>query len=217
MQTTRVATHYDANYFKWQNGGGKVGGSLTAQIFLPFIGANDAVLDFGCGGGWVLSSISANCKLGVDINSSARDFARSIGVDTISSLDQAEDGAFDVVISHHALEHTEAPLDVVRKISTKLKPKGLAVFVVPCERYDTQYQENNTDQHLYTWSPMNLGNLFRYAGFDIISVERIAHRWPPRIDLIDKLLGRMLCNLLCRLHAIARPKLTQVRVVAQRP
>ena len=99
MQTTPVAAHYDANYFRWQNAAGKVGGSLNAQNFSPFIGADDAVLDFGCGGGWVLSSISANRKLGIDINSSARDFARSIGVNTISSLDEAEDGAFDVVIS----------------------------------------------------------------------------------------------------------------------
>ncbi len=217
MQTTPVAAHYDANYFRWQNAAGKVGGSLNAQNFSPFIGADDAVLDFGCGGGWVLSSISANRKLGIDINSSARDFARSIGVNTISSLDEAEDGAFDVVISNHALEHTEAPLDAVRKIFTKLRPKGLAVFVVPCERYDTRYHPNNIDRHLYTWSPMNIGNLFRHAGFDIISVERVAHRWPPRVDLIDKLLGRTLCNLLCRLHALVRPKLTQVRVVAQKP
>jgi SAM-dependent methyltransferase len=215
--SARVAGHYNADYFQWQNALGKAGGSLNAEKFLPFISADDVVLDFGCGSGWILASLSAKRKLGIDINPSARDFAKGIGIDTISSIDEAKDSAFDVVISNHSLEHTIAPFEVVKKVLKKLKPEGLAIFVVPCERYDTHYVANNIDQHLYTWAPVNLGNLFRHAGFDVVSVERLCHRWPPRVDLIDRFFGRKMCNLMCHLYALARPKLTQVRIVAKKP
>jgi hypothetical protein len=73
----------------------------------------------------------------------------------------------DVLISSHALEHTFDPFEKLKLTRRKLKPGGLAVLVVPCERYDTKYVEQNMDQHLYTWAPVNIGNLVRYAGFTV--------------------------------------------------
>src|ERR1700733_5146933 len=65
----------------------------------------------------------------------------------------------------------------------------------------TAYKPDNIDQHLYTWSAINLGNLIRHAGFEVKEVKRYAHRWPPKIALIDKLFGRTICNLACRCYA----------------
>ena len=209
--------HYDANYFKRQSSPGNLLGSLNAEKFSSFIKPTDAILDFGCGGGFLLSSLNAERKLGIDVNVHARSFAESLGIATVATLDEAPNDSFDVVISHHALEHTEAPLDVVRSLKAKVKPGGLAVVVVPSERYDTAYRRENTEQHLYTWSAVNLGNLFSRAGFEVVAVTRIAHRWPPRIDVIDRMFGRPLCNLICKLHGLLRPKLTQIRIVAKRP
>jgi len=146
----------------------------------------------------------------------AREYARSIGVETVEDIREAPDSHFDVAISHHALEHTERPLEVVRAFYSKLRDGGLVVVVVPGERYDTQYNPTNKDKHLYTWSPMNLGNLFDHGGFRVEAVERIPHRWPPKVEVIDRLLGRAACNIICNCYGYLRPKLTQIRIVASK-
>lgn len=207
-------SHYNEAYFAWQNSQGRFGGSINAEKFQPYIKSTDSILDFGCGGGWLLSSLTAAQKFGIEVNPSAAALCEQLGIKTAKSIDETTDGTFDVIISNHALEHTEAPLDVLRTAYRKLKPGGTAVFVVPCERHDTAYHPDNIDQHLYTWSPVNIGNLFRRAGFKVVSAERYAHRWPPKIELIDKLFGRSVSNLACRLYAHLRAGLTQVRVVA---
>ncbi len=212
-----VEAHYDADYFKWQSDAGMLGGQLNAEKFSAYIRPQDAILDFGCGGGYLLASLRASKKLGVEINDVARTGAGNLGIPAVPTLSAAPDRSFDVVISNHALEHTEAPLAVVRELRTKLKPGGTIVVVVPSERYDTAYKPDNIDQHLYTWSAINLGNLFRHAGFEVKEVKRYAHRWPPKIALIDKLFGRTICNLACRFYAYSRPKLTQLRIVATNP
>lgn len=211
-----VAGHYDADYFAWQNSLGKVAGSLNAEKFSPFIKPGDDILDFGCGGGTLLAALTAKSKIGVEINPHARAHAAGLGITAVASLDAVPSGSIDILISNHALEHTEQPLEVVRQFREKLRPGGRAVVIVPCERYDTAYVPGNIDQHLYTWSPINLGNLFDAAGLNVVSVERIAHRWPPRVDLFDRLLGRRFCNALCVFYAHLRPKLTQVRIVARK-
>lgn len=214
---TSIAEHYDAGYFQWQSAIGLLSGGLNAEKFSPYIKPTDSILDFGCGGGFLLMSLNAAKKTGVEINPYARAIAQKNGLHVVPDLSQVPDGSIDTLISNHALEHTPAPLEVVQAFHSKLKPGGRAVVVVPCERYDTAYIEGNIDQHLYTWSPVNLGNLFRHAGFRVDEVKRIPHRWPPAVDKIDKIFGRTVCNLVCRLYAYARPKLTQVGIVATRP
>ncbi len=215
--TALAVTHYDADYFAWQNSLGDMTGVLNGQMFAPFVKPKDAVVDFGCGGGYLLSYLQVARKLGIDVNPVARDHAKTLGIDTVASLDDVADNSFDVAISCHALEHTEAPLDVLRIIKSKIKPGGRAVFVVPCERYDMAYVPTNIDQHLYTWSPVNIGNLFVHAGFEVETVQRIAHRWPPLIHTIYRFFGLAVTNFCCKLYAWLRPKLTQIRVVARRP
>jgi SAM-dependent methyltransferase len=215
-QISTAEAHYGDAYYEWQSTVGDLSGILNARMFRPYIRPGDAVLDFGCGGGFLLASIRAARKLGVDINPSAREHASRIGIDTVAGLAEVADGTFDVAISCHALEHTEAPLEVLRAVRAKIRPRGRAVFVVPCERYDTAYKSGNIDQHLYTWSPMNIGNLFHHAGFEVESVRRIVHRWPPGIHVIYRLLGSRVANVVCLMFGWLRPNITQIRVVARR-
>ena len=132
-----VEAHYDADYFEWQSDLGMLGGQLNADKFSAYIEPEDAILDFGCGGGFLLASLGAAKKLGVEINDVARASAGKLGIETVKTLSAAPDNYFDVVISHHALEHTEAPLAIVRELRNKLKPGGTIVVVVPSERYDS--------------------------------------------------------------------------------
>jgi SAM-dependent methyltransferase len=212
-----VTAHYDERYFAWQSSAVIGTGVLEAQKFTRWIGQTDSVLDFGCGSGGILTNINCAVKLGVEINPHARAAASVAGLETVATLAEVPDSSFDVIISNHALEHTTAPMEVTAAALAKLKPGGTAVFVVPCERYDTRYVPDNVDQHLYTWSPANLGNLFHHSGFEVVDVARLAHRWPPHVDKLLRIFGFTACNVICSIYARIRPKLTQVRVVARRP
>jgi SAM-dependent methyltransferase len=212
-----VNSYYDSQYFAKQKESGAFGAKANLWLFEQYIRSTDVVVDFGCGGGFLLKAINCRAKFGVEINPVAQGEARQNGLHVVSDLVELDDGCADVIISNHALEHTFDPFAKVKLAFTKLKGNGRAVFVVPCERYDTKYIEQNFDQHLYTWSPVNLGNLFRHAGFSIQSCERMAHLWPPRPVLVQRLVGWPLFHLLSRLNARLRPRLTQVRIVAMKP
>ena len=47
--------HYDEKYFSWQKLVGQFGGEANKIKFDNFIKENQKVLDFGCGGGYLLS------------------------------------------------------------------------------------------------------------------------------------------------------------------
>ena len=60
--------HYDEKYFAWQKYVGKFGGQANKIKFDEIISENEKVLDFGCGGGYLLSSYENIEKYGVEIN-----------------------------------------------------------------------------------------------------------------------------------------------------
>lgn len=211
-----TSEHYDDDYYAWQSRIGALSGELNSEKFSKYIKKSDRILDFGCGGGFLLEALDAASKVGVEINPAARKAANARGIETVPTIDEIPNESIDVVVSNHAIEHVESPMAIARSMRDKLKPNGLAVIVVPCERYDTEYYAGNIDMHLYTWSPVNIGNLFHCAGFQIIEVSRYTHRWPPFLMTIDRVFGRKICNFICHVYARMRPKLTQIRLVARK-
>lgn len=207
-----VNAHYNDAYFRLQKSVGELA-EANAWMFRDFVGASDVVVDFGCGGGFLLRCLDTQRRIGVEVNPAAIEDARMNGIEIVNDLLQLPPDSVDVVISNHALEHTTDPFEKLRLARRALKSHGLAIFVVPCERYDTPYLPRNFDQHLYTWAPVNLGNLFMAAGFQVLSCERIAHRLPPRAALFRRLLGASVFHYVCRGYAYLRPGLTQVRAV----
>jgi 2-polyprenyl-3-methyl-5-hydroxy-6-metoxy-1,4-benzoquinol methylase len=80
----------------------------------------------------------------------------------------------DVIISHHALEHVDHPLDILQKLRERLKPGGRIVFVVPSLNPGTNKRGTDlvtVNEHLYTWTPLLLGNLFVRAGLRVERAE----------------------------------------------
>jgi SAM-dependent methyltransferase len=208
--------HYDGDYFSWQRAMGEFSATASRHFFAPFIRKSDAVIDFGCGGGFLLAALDCRDRIGVEVNPAARAVAKEC-LPVVGDLGEIADEWADVVISNHALEHVSDPFEKLKLMVAKQKPGGLAIFVVPCERYDTPYVEGNIDQHLFTWSPVNLGNLFHHAGLTVLSCERIAHRWPPRAAQVQRLLGWPIFHGLCRIYAHVNARMTQIRVVARKP
>ena len=105
-------SHYKTKYFNWQKKIGMVGGKINADKFARYINPNDVVLDFGCGGGYLLGNLSCKKKIGVEINPVARKEARkNKNLEIHSSIKLLKNGMVDKVISNHALEHTKRPID----------------------------------------------------------------------------------------------------------
>ena len=64
--------HYDEKYFEWQSNVGIFGALANRIKFEELIQKNQKVLDFGCGGGYMLSTFKEIEKYGVEINDVAR-------------------------------------------------------------------------------------------------------------------------------------------------
>ncbi len=207
---------YDKEYFEWQKNVGILGGRLNLFKFEPFIQPDDTVVDFGCGGGYLLKNINCTQKYGIEINDIAREEAAQHGITAYKEINQLEDASATVVISNHALEHVENPVDILRQLKAKMAPDAQAVFVVPHQKMNEPFTETDINKHLYTWNPLTLGNLFQTAGFKIDSCDAIRHKWPRRYQARYDRYGNKLFHLICRANAILKGE-SQVRVIASNP
>jgi SAM-dependent methyltransferase len=141
--------------------------SQRASVFADLASGDRTILDFGCGSGGILARLAAARRVGVEIGEAAADLARSAGIDVVASLDQVEAGSVDVAISFHALEHVDAPLEVLAGLRRVVRADGVIRVVVPGELALGPGQLrwfSNADKHLYTWTPLLLGNLAERAG-----------------------------------------------------
>jgi len=207
-------SHYDEKYFEWQSTIGEFGGWANLDKFSNYINQEDVVLDFGCGGGYLLNNIKCSKKIGVEINPYAIKQAESFGVNVYNNIDDIPNEVADVIISNSALEHVERPLDILKLLKDKLKIGGKIIFTVPCESISYAYVKDDINRHLYTWSPMNLGHLFDEAGFNVIESKAYRHKWFPKAARYGKSMGRPLFNFLCSIYDRVRGYSSQVRLVA---
>jgi len=211
-----VSKHYDKKYFDWQFSIGEFGGWANKTKFLEYIGSKSDVLDFGCGGGFLLSGLHCGKKVGVEVNPSAAETAKSKGIEVFYSVAEVPDDYVDVIISNNALEHTLQPLEELKLLHRKLRNGGKIIFVVPCESISYSYKPNDVNHHLYSWSPMCIGNLFTEAGFAVIESRAYIHKWPPKYRLIARLGGRSLFEIACRIYGRIERSWFQVRVIAEK-
>jgi len=185
-----ASDHYDADYFAWQNQHIDLKSRIKVRRFAPYVRPADTVLDFGCAGGGMLGALPGARKIGVEINDVARQAAASdYGIEGYKSLAEVPDGVADVVVSNHTLEHIAAPFDALCQLKSKLKPNGLLVLVLPIDDWRAQrrWDSHDINRHLYTWTPLNLGNLLDEAGFRPEEM-RIIHRTLMRgVDKFAKL------------------------------
>ncbi len=210
--------YYDQAYFNYQREQGQFAAKAMFQFFQPYIKSSDALLDFGCGGGFLLNELKANDKIGIEINPAARKYAEDeLDIATVTGITDVKDNWADIIISSHALEHTHAPLNILLELKPKLKEGGLIVFIVPHEtKY--KYHPDDINMHLYTWSEMNLGNLFKQAGYKVLESRELIYRFPPHHKRILHLFGWKIFHLSCRIygHWARYRHMTQVRIIAEK-
>jgi len=207
-------------YFEYQRHVGFIAGRLNVTKFSGFIRPFDTVVDFGCGGGYLLASLQCARKLGVDVNPVARDIATGNGVEFHSRLEEIQDGTADTVISNHALEHVLAPIDSLRGIFRILRPGGKLVLCLPLDdwRRQKRYSPADINHHLHTWTPLLIGHLLFEAGF-VVKPEEIRvlrSAWPRYYPYLSQWCPDWLFRFTCLIWSILA-KRRQVLAVAHRP
>ena len=216
MKKGQTTSHYDEDYFAWQSSLGEFGAWANRTKFSDYVSPQNDVLDFGCGGGFLLEKLNCRRKVGVEINPAAAETARGHGIEVHESVSELPDACVDLIISDNALEHTPRPLDVLEELYSKLRIGGKIVLVVPCESISYRYRPNDINQHLYSWSPMCLGNLLTRAGFSLVESKPYIHKWPPLYRVLAKLGGRRGFELVCRIYGRLARGWFQVRAVAEK-
>lgn len=210
--------YYDAKYFKWQKGSGQLGPILDDWKFKKEINKDDCVLDFGCGGGYMLKALSCKDKYGVEINETAREQAALNGIKVFSDINNLPDDVkFDKIISNHALEHVVNPFETLILLKDKLKDDGIIIFFLPIDdwRREKKFLPNDINKHLYTWTPLLIGNLFSLADFNVKKISITPHTWFPLSKILYKFLPKKIIYFLCCLWGVVI-KSRQIKVVASR-
>jgi SAM-dependent methyltransferase len=188
--------------------------------FRPHVTPADTVLDFGCNDGLFLSCLPVARRIGVEVNPAARARCVSADIELHEDISTVPGEAVDVAISNHCLEHTLAPFETIRQIHRVLKPGGKLVLVLPFDDWRSPIQRNwrpnDPDNHLFTWSPMNIGNLLTEAGFQVERAEHthcaLSNKLKPIRDIFGDTAFRFAANLLSRFK-----KRSEVVTVAFKP
>lgn len=171
-------------YFSGQKTGGQLSVQWNLPIWLPYLKPADSVLDFGCGGGYLLAGLPVGPKTGVEINPAARQEVLRQGIEVYPTLDDLPDGrTFRCILSSHALEHVPSPVFALKAMRRVLQPDGQLLLLLPLDdwraRHHRRYHANDVHFHLYNWTPQNLGNLLVEDGFVPQEVRLITDAMPP--------------------------------------
>lgn len=221
--TGNSSVHYQGEqgkiYFTYQNQGGLQRGRINARKFANYISQDDTVLDFGCGNGSLLYHLNCQRRVGIEVNPAARDEAQRLGIEVYADVNEIAENSITVVISNHALEHVLCPLQTLKQLRVRLVSGGRLVLCLPLDDWRTQQYVNVQDinHHLYTWTPLLIGNLLSEAGFAVDKAWVYTHAWPPsHWQQLDMRLPVWLFDYVCRFIAW-HDKRRQVMALAKNP
>jgi SAM-dependent methyltransferase len=146
----------------------------------PYVAATDNVVEFGCGGGFVLEQLGGAAVVGVEANDAPREAAQARGLDVRAGLVDVESSWADLVWSHHVLEHVLDPYDVLREMRRVLRSGGRLRLCLPIDDWRNSVAATGPDVngHLWTWTPLLVHNLLAEAGFVVDDVRVVAYSWP---------------------------------------
>ncbi|MBU2623749.1 MAG: class I SAM-dependent methyltransferase [Proteobacteria bacterium] len=206
-----VSDHYlsesGRKYYSRYTSGYGLGRMVQTEYFLPYTDKDKVVLDFGCSDGLFLRHLPAKLRIGVEVNPTAREKCKmlsekeNIPIELHETLQTIQGNQADVVISNHALEHVLSPYETLLEIHRVLKPKGHCVIVVPFDDWRSKghckWGKDDHDNYLYTWSPLNLGNLVSEAGFTVLKTKLNTKAWSPRIFWVYRLFGKKPFDMAC--------------------
>ena len=206
-------------YFDWQGRPGVLQGLWNRHLWQPHIGRNDDVLDFGCGGGFLLHVLDARSKVGVEVNPRAAESARGLGIATFATLADVPN-QFDRIITSHVLEHIPHPRQAIIELRGKLRDDNSRLLILlPLDdwrnRANRSYRRADRNRHLQAWTPQTLGNLLTSCDLDVLDLRVVRQAWPPGANLLWKLSPRVF-RIASRVWAVVARRY-QLFAVCRRP
>lgn len=144
-----------------------------ARKLRAHIGPDDSVLEIGVGVCSNLAGITAASKVGQDIGDFAQESCARLGIPFVTELSELEGRTFSIILMHHVLEHVPDPLDLLREAQRFLARDGKLLIYVPDDkpRRERRYVEDEPNHHLYSWSPLTLGNLIKASGMQLEDIN----------------------------------------------
>lgn len=148
---------------------------------------NDALLDVGCGYGYLLERFGGRYSLyGTDISQHAVDVARArLPESTLATADAQQglpfDRLFRTILLVNVLEHLPRPAEAVVSLRESLAPGGVCVVHLPTINnaanrlyYRFSYAQDAT--HVYRPSGDETTRLFADHGFELCTASYAPHR-----------------------------------------
>ena len=209
-EDTRISEHYlgerGEKYLKNFNDL-TFGRLYQTRYFRPYCSDNLVLLDLGCADGLFLRNLPAQKRIGVEANPAARERCSELcekqfcSIELHSKLETVESETVDIAISNHCLEHVLNPFREVKHIKRILKAGGIFLLVAPFDDWRKKRHQiwvpGDIDNHLFTWSPMNLGNLLTEAGLQVEFANIYTRAWHPKFFWIYHSLGKNFFDFVC--------------------
>ena len=135
-QPTLPAVTYDSDDYAMLNRPLETERHLRRVVRYLQPGANDRLLEVGCGRGWLTQRMQQLCPAtyGIDVN--PRSIIHGVAPQ-LSNMDAValhfDDEQFDKLYSFHAIEHIPDAEEALREMSRVLVPGGRILLVYPAE------------------------------------------------------------------------------------
>jgi SAM-dependent methyltransferase len=144
---------------------------------IPGLSLNSRILDFGCGGGELLRTLSAfgfraltGCDAFIASNMSFRG-----GVSILKAGLTDLEPAFDLIMLHHSFEHLPDPHSTLVEIGRLLADDGTCLIRIPLvsyawEKYGVNWVQLDPPRHLFLFTERSFRQLAENAGFEVVKV-----------------------------------------------
>ena len=150
------------------------------------ISSQPNILDFGCADGFALIEthklLNANLSVGIeyseDLINSAGPLPPSCSIiqgDVTKSLDQVNNGNFDLVTALAILEHLDKPIELFHRAHDALKSEGLIVATCPYPFWDKisgKFKLHEDEFHAFDFNRDTFFNLAAKSGFEALEYRK---------------------------------------------
>lgn len=141
------------------------------------------LLEVGCGQGDLLAALEESGKFevsGLDLDKSAIQYAASRGLDVAhGSLEEATYApeSFDVIVLWHVLEHVSDPIELLKLITSLLRPGGWFIGCFPTPEHlkarfnGPKWHYYCPPSHLWYFTKPSFRLICHLAGLDLVSAS----------------------------------------------
>jgi len=159
-----------------------------AKRIKSFAGSRKRVLEVGYAHGNLLKALQREGNFtveGIDYSEGPLQHLRSLGLNvSVSSLEDKHypDGAFDIIVGLHVLEHVHNPMRFMQEVHRVLSPGGRIYFQVPCVSYwrsrlaGEKWKALTPPWHLWFFSTKAMRLFLTSHGFRVISAHCFSNR-----------------------------------------